>query len=502
MKKLMLPITLAVLGLTLCHKPTEDPVIPEPEPEVENNYIYVNTFAYSTMKTYYLWEAEVAQALASWKENDEPKTKVKEARYKDSQGKDIDKWTTLTDDYSSFVSSVNGVTTTYGLDYTLYYTDNTHKAVCMVVTYTVEGSPARKAGLKRGDVIMKVGGNELGIDDYVRTLTDGFHNAANCILTLMDGSTVAMSATEMYEDPVLLYKTFSFNGKKVGYLVYNSFTLASWERLIEACKYFKQEGITELILDLRYNSGGYVIPEYTLASMLAPKSVVQNNEIFEKQVFNAALQEALGDTDVRFKDYFSFTQNEKEYSYSTADANIGLSKIYALYTSSSASASESLIVGLRPYMDIEIIGGQSSGKYCSGMIYPASSWVEDYENYITSSGLSVKEAKKQTDNWGIYVMVSRYADVNGDTPCMPDGFVPDIEARDYPLEGLELGDENETMLKTALKRAGKTDSTRAGTKAQRSVRLTPCEPLGCTASDGYRILLPENLLHLPARFKE
>ena len=166
MKKLLFPLTLAVISIASCHKPTDIPVIPEPEPEVKNNYLYVNAFAYSTMKTYYLWEAEIAQAFASWNDDDEPKSKVKEARYKDSEGKDIDKWTTLTDDYSSFVASVSGVTTTYGLDYTLYYTDQTYKTVCMVVTYTSDGSPARKAGLKRGDVIMKIGGNELGIDNY------------------------------------------------------------------------------------------------------------------------------------------------------------------------------------------------------------------------------------------------------------------------------------------------------------------------------------------------
>lgn len=498
MKKLLWFLTIASISITACDKTGTKPDDIEPEiTEPENNYLYVNSFAYSTMKTYYLWEAEISQAFASWNDNDEPKAKVKEARYKDSEGNDIDKWTTLTDDYSSFASSVNGVTTTYGLDYTLYYTDNTHKSVCMVVNYTAENSPARKAGLKRGDVIMKVGGNELGINEYVKILTNGFHNAANCILTLLDGSTVTMTAVEMYEDPVLLYKTFSFNNKKVGYLVYNSFTLASWERLIEACKYFKKEGVTELILDLRYNSGGYVTTEYTLASMLAPKSAVESKAVFEKEVYNAALQNALGDTDVLFKDSFSYTQNNQTVTYSTADANIGLSKIYVLYTSSSASASESLIVGLRPYMDIEIIGSQSSGKYCSGIIYPASSWVEDYKDYFSSNGMSATVAEKQTENWGIYVMISRYADVNGETPCMPDGFVPDIEADDYPLEGLELGDENETMLKTALKRAGKTDFAEVATRAQRSARLTPREPLGGTAANGYRIFLPDNLPELP-----
>lgn len=504
MKKYLLLLALAAGVAVGCDKKSTVPMTPTGPTNTDTDtgsntltYLYVNSFAYSTMKTYYLWEAEISAAFASWKDDDEPKSKVKDARYKDSEGKDIDKWTMLTDDYSSFVSSVEGVSTTYGMDFTLYYTDQTYSAVCMVVNYTAADSPARKAGLKRGDAIMKVNGKSLGVDDYYDIITDDYYNSSSCTLELYGGSSVTMTAVEMYEDPVLLYKTFSFNDKKVGYLVYNSFTLASWERLIEACKYFKEEGVTELILDLRYNSGGYVTTEYTLASMLAPKSAVESKAVFEKEVYNAALQNALGDTDVLFKDSFSYTQNNQTVTYSTADANIGLSKIYVLYTSSSASASESLIVGLRPYMDIEIIGSQSSGKYCSGIIYPASSWVEDYKDYFSSNGMSATVAEKQTENWGIYVMISRYADVNGETPCMPDGFVPDIEADDYPLEGLELGDENETMLKTALKRAGKTDFAEVATRAQRSARLTPREPLGGAAANGYRLFLPDNLPELP-----
>ena len=61
---------------------------------------------------------------------------------------------------------------------------------------------------------------------------------------------------------------------------------------------------------------------------------------------------------------------------------------------------------------------------------------------------------KYAKNWGIYVMIGRYADRDGNTPCMPDGFIPDIEVYDNPLDGYQLGDPNETMLKTVLTLAG------------------------------------------------
>ena len=488
MKKHLLLLALATLTLTACHKENKNGL----DPEEENTRYYVNTFAYSVMNTYYLWKEEITEGFSNWKYDDEPKAKIKEIRYKDSDGEDIDRWTMLTDDYSSMISSIDGVTTTYGLNYTLYYTDKSHEKVCMVVTYTAEGSPARKAGLKRGDIIMKIGGKEIGIDNYVDLITNGFHNAASCTLTLQDGSTVTMTAVEMYEDPVLLYKTFSFNNKKVGYLVYNSFTLDSWKRLLEACKYFKSEGISELILDLRYNSGGYVTAEYTLASMLAPRSVVESQAVFEKSIYNSLLQKAYGNTDVKFRDSFSFTRNGKECTYSTADANVGISKMYVLFTSGSASASESLIVGLKPYLDIEIIGKNSSGKYCSGILYPASAWATDNKKLIESNDMDLETVQKYTDNWGIYVMVSRFADVNGQTPCMPDGFAPDIEASDNPTEGLELGDENESLLRIALTQAGKTDFEPTKARAPLATSLAPVEVSGGSAN-AYRIFRPEDL---------
>ena len=63
---------------------------------------------------------------------------------------------------------------------------------------------------------------------------------------------------------------------------------------------------------------------------------------------------------------------------------------------------------------------------------------------------SYNAAIEKSNNWGIYVMVSRYADKDGNTPCMPNGYAPDIEVSDDPLDGYELGDERETMLSVAL----------------------------------------------------
>lgn len=457
---------------------------PKEQPEEENDMQtqYVNVFAKNVIKTYYLWVDEVKSAIDKWEMTDEPIETVKTLRYKDSAGKDIDKWTTLSDDFSSFVNSVAGVSTTYGVDLSLMYYDSSKKNVVGIVLYTSPNSPASKAGLKRGDVINKIGGKTIATDEYKERFYNDFLYASSCKLTLLDGREISMSAVEMYEDPILLSKVFGNGDKKVGYLVYNSFTLDSIEPLVEICTQFKEEGISELILDLRYNSGGYVTTEYALASMLAPASEVEAKSVFETAVYNKTLaqhfEENKQELCVRFSQDFSFTSNGKKHSISTKDANIGISKIYAIITGRSASASESILTGLMPYMDIEMIGEQSYGKYCTGLLYSASEWYEDCEEDIKKSwgDEQYADATEKVDNWGIYVMLSRYADKDGNTACMPDGFIPDIAVDDNPLDGYALGETGETLLKTALNRAGLISTSKAASK--RSPATLGMEPLG------------------------
>ena len=380
----------------------------------------VNTFAYNVMDTYYLWNSEITDGLASWKMADEPIAKVKEIRYKDKSGKDIDRWTVLTDDIDSMISSTGGVSTTYGMDFKLYWYDQTQTTVCMVVTLTYPGSPAEKAGLKRGDVIVKIGGKTLGKDDYGTLLYDGFLYAKSCTLTDMNAKEYSMTAVEMYEDPILARKVIELaDGTKVGYLFFNSFTLNACEDLVEAGRYFRSEGIESLILDMRYNGGGYVTTETVLASMIAPEAEVKAGSVFETAVYNDILSKAWGEDNTCFSEKIEYSFSGKDYTVDLSGANMGVSHLYAILTEDSASASESLLVGLMPYMDVKIFGQQSHGKYCSGIMYSAKDWYKDYDDVLDSKQRTL--GSSYADKWGIYVMIGRYADKNGNTPCMPDG---------------------------------------------------------------------------------
>ena len=411
---------------------------------------YVNQFVYNVMSVYYLWIDEIQDNLKGWMDNDDPKAKVLEVRYKDASGKDIDKWTQVTDDYETFVRSIEGVSTTYGYEFTLFYTSSSKDYIAAAVTFVYANSPAEKAGLKRGDLITRVDGAPIPADQYKDIVKQKLMNSSHCRLGLSDSRSVEMDAVEMYCDPVHIAKVFDCGGKKVGYLHFTAFTLEASRGLIEVCKEFKAQGISELILDLRYNGGGYVETEEVLASMLAPAAKVASGDIFMTEVYNKMLTEAWGEdeTITHFRNRFKIGGTTLD----TAESNVGISKIYAIMTGGSASASEAIICGLKPFMDITIVGQQSYGKYCSGIIIEGANWYETYKN-----NLSVREHKngvKYAANWGIYVMIGRYADRDGITGCMPNGFAPDVEVADAPLDGYQLGDPNETMLKVALTLAG------------------------------------------------
>lgn len=408
---------------------------------------YANRFAREALEIYYYWNEEISKDLNQLdpEKNSDPIATVEKIRYHDGTN-EIDKWTMLTDNMDEFTSSVEGVTTTYGYTPIVYRLSKESNEVIAAVAFVSENSPAEKAGIKRGDLIYKIDGKTLTTENYL----DLFYSSQiKLSMAKLDGNTItpttelSLEAVKMYENPILCDSVYNLDGKKVGYLAYSSFDLKSIPELINICKEFKNEGIKELILDLRYNGGGYVITENVLASMFAPQVNVTNKDIFEKEDYNEFFtkyyeQEGIS-TITRFQTEYNY--EDMDLNVSTKDANIGLEKIYGIITGNSASASEALLSGLMPYMDIELIGEQSHGKYCTGWMLAAEDAYDKVPQVIK--------------DWGIYVMVSIYKNANDETPCMPNGLTPNVEAEDNPLETYQLGDENEAMLRIALEKAGK-----------------------------------------------
>ena len=470
MKKILSMVLVLAFLLPTTIACTEKPLSDDEQlTSQERTFTGVNFFAANCMSLLYLWNKDIKSRLDGWLRYDlkkDPIQKVQSVRHS------YDQWTEVTDAFEAMQSGVEGVSTTYGCDIMLMKMDET--TVCAVITVVYKDSPAAQAGLKRGDVVIRINGSSMDLNNYYSLVTDGFLYSKTCSITLLDmttmlpGTTLSMTAVEMYEDPVVYHSVFDIGGKKVGYLVFTSFTLRSIDTLLGVFEHFKIDHVSELILDLRYNGGGYVTTEEALASMLAPLANVQAGDVFEQQIYNDELtdyyikKQGADALKTFFKTRFSWQEGLFPSSCDTRSGHLELNHLYAIIDSGSASASESLLVGLMPYMNITLIGQQSHGKFCTGILYGAEEWYDDYKDDLTDSQYGFR---KDVKDWGLYLMIGRYADKNGNCPAMPDGLKPAYKVEDRPDLGYAFGDERDPMLRQALILAGRTDLKPASTRA-------------------------------------
>ena len=136
------------------------------------------------------------------------------------------------------------------------------------VRYVYAQSPAGKAGVERGWKLSAINGQAIASlsDDAI---ISAFYDATTTTYTL---------------NTVLFNKTYDVAGKKVGYLVFNSFTgTPSQNELKAVLSNFETAGVNELIVDLRYNGGGDVDTQVMLANALAPTSVTRSSVMFSYQ---------------------------------------------------------------------------------------------------------------------------------------------------------------------------------------------------------------------------
>lgn len=243
-----------------------------------------------------------------------------------------------------------------------------YDSVYWYVTYVYDQSTAGAAGVKRGWIINKINGTQIGYDqpsvDILNNIFFGTATSANFEFLKPDGntSTASLSKTSFQANSVL-YKNVIVNGaNKIGYLVFNQFFDApSRAELANAFNYFQSQGITDLVVDLRYNPGGSTATQDTLADLIAPLAA-DNQKMYTYQ-FNQQLQQGnfpLLKTKPGFGNV-SFAEDINTVNYAKA-GNLNLSRVFFIVTGSTASASELLMNNLKPYMSVKIIGDTTYGK--------------------------------------------------------------------------------------------------------------------------------------------
>jgi C-terminal processing protease CtpA/Prc len=244
---------------------------------------------------------------------------------------------------------------------------------------------------------------------------------------------------EYKENPVFLDSIYNIEGKKIGYLIYNAFyadngdgSLSYEKQVNRVFGKFKEQEIDELIVDLRYNSGGLVTSAIDLASMIV--SEINTGTICVSLQYNSIVTTALRDEygsdyfDEYFRDKFERTSG-KIVLETIPINNAGVQRVHFIVSRRTASASELVINSLNPLMDVVLIGTTTIGK--------------------NVGSISIYEKNNPRNTWGMQPLVLRLTNCLG-LADYGNGFEPHIISYDHKNQIKPLGDVSETMLAAAL----------------------------------------------------
>src|SRR5665648_29651 len=439
-------VSIFMLTIVLIQCKKESTVSPVPIiPIVIKEATDVNKFIYNGLKDYYLWVDQVPSLIA-------PKYAVKDSlnaflnTYTDPNNlftsllykyHTVDKWSFIVDDSKVIDNWIQGISETMGFDFMLARI-GTSDNVFGFIRYVYKGSPAEKAGIKRGDLFMQVDDQQLTVTNYQTLLftkmTYKLSFAAVSANTIsLNGKSVTMTAVLMQENPIQLDTVLNVGNLKVGYLVYNGFNADYDIELNDVFKRFKDAAIDRLVLDLRYNGGGSVQTAKYLASMIYGTATTK---VFLKSQYNTGLQEYIVSTEGAASLIEDFTDKILKTSITaeTPINTINMSKLYVITSDNTASASELLINGLKPYMPIVNVGDSTVGKYV------ASFTIKDWDS------LGVVNTN---NNWAMQPIVVKMANSQGVSDYVL-GLFPDIQKEEDIAKLLPFGDQNETLLKAVL----------------------------------------------------
>lgn len=323
---------------------------------------------------------------------------------------------------------------TYGFDYKLYVKQSANRSFARIL-YVIPGSPAAKAGIKRGDWLATFGDYHITANNEEMLQTGGasqftlanyevIENKENdepVYDWVIDSLNVIPieAATKVSDNPILVNKVLNLsNGQKAGYLMYNYFISGT---SAEPDKYIKEltevinsynGNINDFILDIRYNKGGSLENSRLFTSMLAPSTAL--GDIFYTAKYNDKNQD---------KNKSVYLENK--------GTNLNLKKIYIIIGNKTAGAGEALINALLPYMgqaNIILVGETTSG-----------------DNAMTEA------VKSETYPWIIHPTVAMLYNKN-DQSDYYNGFTPILtvdENTDYSSYK-ELGDPEELLLKKTI----------------------------------------------------
>lgn len=435
MKKISILICFALTGLFALQscEDMDDQVVP------------VNDFIWKGLNQFYLWQAnkpdladdrfEDQGELSAYLNNYSPGELFENLLYRtDDTGKRMDRFSIMVSDYRVLENLLQGVAVSNGMEFGLVYWDAARTKYYGYVRYVLPNSDASNKGLKRGDIFYAVNGTEITPDNYSQllygqsTYTLNLATFNSGVLT-PNGQTVSLTKTEYAENPVYVANTYTTGSHKIGYLMYNGFYSSYDAQLNTVFGQFASEGVTDLVLDLRYNGGGSVFTASCLASMITGQF---NGQLFAHEQWNSKMQAFYQD-----KNPGSLNVNFPANINTGGTINsLNLNKVYIIASGATASASELVINCLKPYIDVTVIGTTTYGKNVASVTL--------YDSFDFSY-----KGKNPAHRYAMQPIVLKTTNKDG-AGDYTEGIDPDVPLTEYYNNLGILGDPEERLYKAAI----------------------------------------------------
>ena len=309
-----------------------------------------------------------------------------------------------------------------------------------VVSSVYPNSPATIMGVKRGDIIYKVNDKQIDQTNYVNYYLELLQPTQNSVKIMVgkgsdDPEEKTLVALPTDKTPILMSKVLEESGHKIGYLCYESFNAAYDDDLLEAIIDLKSQGITDLVLDLRYNGGGYVISSMMLSSCIAGDKCDKQKFIYTRYNKSrmADVEKTERETGEMYDEEAGYFYTEYSYpiyyGVDLSSYSLDLNHLYVLTTGSTASSSELLISSLRGIdVPVTVIGEATNGK---------------------NVGMEIKRFDAGNYSYELVPITFQYYNAKLET-IPEDGMSVDYPVNDWNNGFVDFGEKEEPMLAKAL----------------------------------------------------
>ena len=257
------------------------------------------------------------------------------------------------------------------------------------------GSPAEEAGLKKGDILYKVGALDVydqELDTLVSQYIRGEEGTFVDLTVLRDGEEISATVERRMVESVTVEAQLLPD--KTGYVMVTQFDLVTADQFISAVDSLEKQGMERLVIDLRDNPGGVVDACVKMAAYLLPE------DQFEGTILSTADKNGKGDRYYCQGGKLLFEGSGSNPEYPMDDGHELDMPIAVLINGMSASASEVFAGALRDYGMATLVGTTSFGKGIVQVLLPlddGSAVKVTIAHYYTPAGHDIHKKGLEPD---------------------------------------------------------------------------------------------------------